>query len=29
MVDAVLARADEAMRAAKQHGRGRWVRQRG
>jgi diguanylate cyclase (GGDEF)-like protein/PAS domain S-box-containing protein len=28
-VDAVLARADEAMRAAKQHGRGRWVRQPG
>lgn len=28
MVDAVLARADEAMRAAKHHGRGRWVRER-
>jgi diguanylate cyclase (GGDEF)-like protein/PAS domain S-box-containing protein len=28
-VDAVLARADEAMRTAKQHGRSRWVRQRG
>ena len=26
MVDAVLARADDAMRAAKHHGRGRWVR---
>jgi len=28
MVDAVLKRADEAMRAAKQSGRGRWVRHR-
>jgi diguanylate cyclase (GGDEF)-like protein len=28
MVDAVLARADEAMRAAKQAGRGRWVRRK-
>jgi diguanylate cyclase (GGDEF)-like protein len=26
MVDAVLARADEAMRSAKHTGRGRWVR---
>ena len=26
MVDSILARADEAMRAAKHHGRGRWVR---
>jgi hypothetical protein len=26
MVDSVLARADEALRAAKQDGRGRWVR---
>jgi len=26
MVDSVLARADEALRLAKQHGRGRWVR---